>query len=73
MCVCVYVQTDPQGNPVSMTVPHVQLINPENQIVEVSRRLCQSSGHGVASQTADRSLPFISDEIPKSQTWSTSN
>jgi len=39
MCVCVYVrglQTDPQGNPVSMTVPQVQLINPENQIVEVS-------------------------------------
>lgn len=38
-CVCVCVraqQTDPQGNPVSMTVPHVQLINPENQIVEVS-------------------------------------
>lgn len=29
-------QTDSQGNPVSMTVPHVQLINPENQIVEVS-------------------------------------
>uniref|UniRef100_A0A3P8XZG3 non-specific serine/threonine protein kinase n=1 Tax=Esox lucius TaxID=8010 RepID=A0A3P8XZG3_ESOLU len=28
------VQTDQQGNPVSMTVPHVQLINPENQIVE---------------------------------------
>lgn len=37
VCVCVRVeQTDPQGNPVSMTVPHVQLINPENQIVEVS-------------------------------------
>ncbi|KAL0972760.1 hypothetical protein UPYG_G00194430 [Umbra pygmaea] len=28
------VQSDQQGNPVSMTVPHVQLINPENQIVE---------------------------------------
>uniref|UniRef100_A0A673ZRB4 non-specific serine/threonine protein kinase n=1 Tax=Salmo trutta TaxID=8032 RepID=A0A673ZRB4_SALTR len=28
------VQTDQQGNPVSMNVPHVQLINPENQIVE---------------------------------------
>lgn len=26
-----------QGNTVSITVPHVQLINPENQIVEVSR------------------------------------
>uniref|UniRef100_A0A8C7SHQ7 non-specific serine/threonine protein kinase n=1 Tax=Oncorhynchus mykiss TaxID=8022 RepID=A0A8C7SHQ7_ONCMY len=40
-CVCVFVcarvfflQTDQQGNPVSMNVPHVQLINPENQIVE---------------------------------------
>lgn len=36
VCVCVSQQTDPQGNPVSITVPHVQLINPENQIVEVS-------------------------------------
>jgi len=40
LCVCVCavlaLQPDQQGNPVSMTVPHVQLINPENQIVEVS-------------------------------------
>ncbi|KAJ3590920.1 hypothetical protein NHX12_008868 [Muraenolepis orangiensis] len=28
------VQSDQQGAPVNMTVPHVQLINPDNQIVE---------------------------------------
>lgn len=39
LCMCLFScaqQMDPQGNPISMTVPHVQLINPENQIVEVS-------------------------------------
>ena len=47
VCVCVRdQQTDPQGNPVSMTVPHVQLINPENQIVEVSRPGCVSLAVG---------------------------
>nr|XP_054591874.1 serine/threonine-protein kinase SIK3 homolog isoform X2 [Nothobranchius furzeri] len=40
------VQTDPQGNPVSMTVPHVQLINPENQIVEPEGSMALDSDEG---------------------------
>ncbi|XP_024911103.1 serine/threonine-protein kinase SIK3 homolog isoform X2 [Cynoglossus semilaevis] len=40
------VQTDPQGNPVSMTVPHVQLINPENQIVEPDGSMTLDSDEG---------------------------
>ncbi|KAM3615553.1 uncharacterized protein V6R79_004099 [Siganus canaliculatus] len=40
------VQTDPQGNPVSMTVPHVQLINPENQIVEPDGTMALDSDEG---------------------------
>ncbi|XP_031716696.1 serine/threonine-protein kinase SIK3 homolog isoform X2 [Anarrhichthys ocellatus] len=40
------VQTDPQGNPVSMTVPHVQLINPENQIVEPDGNMALDSDEG---------------------------
>ncbi|TNN56587.1 Serine/threonine-protein kinase SIK3 [Liparis tanakae] len=40
------VQTDPQGNPVSMTVPHVQLINPENQIVEPDGSMPLDSDEG---------------------------
>ncbi|XP_034723995.1 serine/threonine-protein kinase SIK3 homolog isoform X1 [Etheostoma cragini] len=40
------VQTDPQGNPVSMTVPHVQLINPENQIVEPDGSMALDSDEG---------------------------
>lgn len=32
-----------QANAVSMTVPHVQLINPENQIVEVSVAMFETS------------------------------
>ncbi|XP_060902083.1 serine/threonine-protein kinase SIK3 homolog isoform X3 [Labrus mixtus] len=39
-------QTDPQGNPVSMTVPHVQLINPENQIVEPEANMALDSDEG---------------------------
>uniref|UniRef100_A0A3Q3KT90 non-specific serine/threonine protein kinase n=1 Tax=Mastacembelus armatus TaxID=205130 RepID=A0A3Q3KT90_9TELE len=39
-------QTDPQGNPVSMTVPHVQLINPENQIVEPDGNMALDSDEG---------------------------
>uniref|UniRef100_A0A671XHF8 non-specific serine/threonine protein kinase n=1 Tax=Sparus aurata TaxID=8175 RepID=A0A671XHF8_SPAAU len=53
VCVCVSVrvclhnqQTDPQGNPVSMTVPHVQLINPENQIVEPDGSMALDSDEG---------------------------
>uniref|UniRef100_A0A674MXA7 non-specific serine/threonine protein kinase n=1 Tax=Takifugu rubripes TaxID=31033 RepID=A0A674MXA7_TAKRU len=41
-----YPQTDPQGNPVSMTVPHVQLINPENQIVEPDGSMALDSDEG---------------------------
>ncbi|KAM4628060.1 serine/threonine-protein kinase SIK3 homolog isoform 2-T2 [Polymixia lowei] len=40
------VQTDQQGNPVSMTVPHVQLINPENQIVEPDGSMALDSDEG---------------------------
>ncbi|XP_041850461.1 serine/threonine-protein kinase SIK3 homolog isoform X2 [Melanotaenia boesemani] len=40
------VQTDPQGNPVSITVPHVQLINPENQIVEPDGSMALDSDEG---------------------------
>ncbi|XP_075871297.1 serine/threonine-protein kinase SIK3 homolog isoform X1 [Nelusetta ayraudi] len=40
------VQTDPQGNPISMTVPHVQLINPENQIVEPDGNMALDSDEG---------------------------
>ncbi|KAG9329291.1 hypothetical protein JZ751_006180 [Albula glossodonta] len=40
------VQTDQQGNPVSMTVPHVQLINPENQIVEPDGTMALDSDEG---------------------------
>uniref|UniRef100_A0A8C5FCG5 non-specific serine/threonine protein kinase n=2 Tax=Gadus morhua TaxID=8049 RepID=A0A8C5FCG5_GADMO len=40
------VQTDQQGNPVSMTVPHVQLINPENQIVETDGSMALDSDEG---------------------------
>ncbi|XP_029922382.1 serine/threonine-protein kinase SIK3 homolog isoform X2 [Myripristis murdjan] len=40
------VQTDQQGNPVSMTVPHVQLINPENQIVEPEGSMALDSDEG---------------------------
>nr|XP_020443290.1 serine/threonine-protein kinase SIK3 isoform X3 [Monopterus albus] len=39
-------QTDPQNNPVSMTVPHVQLINPENQIVEPDGSMALDSDEG---------------------------
>ncbi|XP_061574943.1 serine/threonine-protein kinase SIK3 homolog isoform X3 [Cololabis saira] len=39
-------QTDQQGNPVSMTVPHVQLINPENQIVEPDGSMALDSDEG---------------------------
>ncbi|XP_063762907.1 serine/threonine-protein kinase SIK3 homolog isoform X3 [Eleginops maclovinus] len=39
-------QTDAQGNPVSMTVPHVQLINPENQIVEPDGNMALDSDEG---------------------------
>ncbi|XP_070685000.1 serine/threonine-protein kinase SIK3 homolog isoform X2 [Pempheris klunzingeri] len=39
-------QTDPQSNPVSMTVPHVQLINPENQIVETDGSMALDSDEG---------------------------
>ncbi|XP_030633024.1 serine/threonine-protein kinase SIK3 homolog [Chanos chanos] len=39
------VQTD-QGNAVSMTVPHVQLINPENQIVEPDGSMALDSDEG---------------------------
>ncbi|XP_075957170.1 serine/threonine-protein kinase SIK3 homolog isoform X2 [Anarhichas minor] len=39
-------QTDPQGNPISMTVPHVQLINPENQIVEPDGNMALDSDEG---------------------------
>uniref|UniRef100_A0AAY4EES4 non-specific serine/threonine protein kinase n=1 Tax=Denticeps clupeoides TaxID=299321 RepID=A0AAY4EES4_9TELE len=39
-------QTDQQGNPVSMTVPHVQLINPENQIVETDGSMTLDSDEG---------------------------
>uniref|UniRef100_A0A8C9T7I2 non-specific serine/threonine protein kinase n=1 Tax=Scleropages formosus TaxID=113540 RepID=A0A8C9T7I2_SCLFO len=34
---------NPQGNAVSMPVPHVQLINPENQIVEPDRTMALDS------------------------------
>uniref|UniRef100_A0A3Q3BGC5 non-specific serine/threonine protein kinase n=1 Tax=Kryptolebias marmoratus TaxID=37003 RepID=A0A3Q3BGC5_KRYMA len=37
---------NPQGNPVSMTVPHVQLINPENQIVEPDGNMALDSDEG---------------------------
>uniref|UniRef100_A0A667YE65 non-specific serine/threonine protein kinase n=1 Tax=Myripristis murdjan TaxID=586833 RepID=A0A667YE65_9TELE len=37
---------NPQGNPVSMTVPHVQLINPENQIVEPEGSMALDSDEG---------------------------
>ncbi|XP_037124527.1 serine/threonine-protein kinase SIK3 homolog isoform X3 [Syngnathus acus] len=40
------VQMDPQGNPVSITVPHVQLINPENQIVEPDGNMALDSDEG---------------------------
>ncbi|CAL9684207.1 unnamed protein product [Knipowitschia caucasica] len=40
------VPTDPQGNPVSMTVPQVQLINPENQIVEPDGNMTLDSDEG---------------------------
>ncbi|XP_076000266.1 serine/threonine-protein kinase SIK3 homolog isoform X2 [Genypterus blacodes] len=40
------VQTDQQGNPISMTVPHVQLINPENQIVEPDGSMALDSDEG---------------------------
>ncbi|KAG7470805.1 hypothetical protein MATL_G00117820 [Megalops atlanticus] len=40
------VQTDQPGNPVSMTVPHVQLINPENQIVEPDGNMALDSDEG---------------------------
>uniref|UniRef100_A0A8C5G0S8 non-specific serine/threonine protein kinase n=1 Tax=Gouania willdenowi TaxID=441366 RepID=A0A8C5G0S8_GOUWI len=40
------VQTDPQANPVSMTVPYVQLINPENQIVEPDGSMALDSDEG---------------------------
>ncbi|KAK2846938.1 hypothetical protein Q5P01_009937 [Channa striata] len=39
-------QNDPQGNPVSMTVPHVQLINPDNQIVEPDGSMALDSDEG---------------------------
>uniref|UniRef100_A0A8C5DG29 non-specific serine/threonine protein kinase n=1 Tax=Gouania willdenowi TaxID=441366 RepID=A0A8C5DG29_GOUWI len=39
-------QTDPQANPVSMTVPYVQLINPENQIVEPDGSMALDSDEG---------------------------
>ncbi|XP_068173123.1 serine/threonine-protein kinase SIK3 homolog isoform X2 [Antennarius striatus] len=39
------IQTDPQGNPI-MTVPHVQLINPENQIVEPEGSMALDSDEG---------------------------
>ncbi|XP_061924013.1 serine/threonine-protein kinase SIK3 homolog isoform X3 [Entelurus aequoreus] len=39
-------QLDPQGNPVSITVPHVQLINPENQIVEPEGTMALDSDEG---------------------------
>uniref|UniRef100_A0A8C5DIT8 non-specific serine/threonine protein kinase n=1 Tax=Gouania willdenowi TaxID=441366 RepID=A0A8C5DIT8_GOUWI len=38
--------TDPQANPVSMTVPYVQLINPENQIVEPDGSMALDSDEG---------------------------
>uniref|UniRef100_A0A8C7X3I1 non-specific serine/threonine protein kinase n=1 Tax=Oryzias sinensis TaxID=183150 RepID=A0A8C7X3I1_9TELE len=37
---------DPQSNPVSMTVPQVQLINPENQIVEPDGSMALDSDEG---------------------------
>ncbi|XP_061781563.1 serine/threonine-protein kinase SIK3 homolog isoform X2 [Nerophis lumbriciformis] len=40
------IQLDPQGNPVSITVPHVQLINPENQIVEPEGTMALDSDEG---------------------------
>uniref|UniRef100_A0A3P9K968 non-specific serine/threonine protein kinase n=1 Tax=Oryzias latipes TaxID=8090 RepID=A0A3P9K968_ORYLA len=40
------VQADPQSNPVSMTVPQVQLINPENQIVEPDGSMALDSDEG---------------------------
>ncbi|XP_077397083.1 serine/threonine-protein kinase SIK3 homolog isoform X4 [Festucalex cinctus] len=40
------VQMDPQGNPVNITVPHVQLINPENQIVEPDGNMALDSDEG---------------------------
>ncbi|XP_055081835.1 serine/threonine-protein kinase SIK3 homolog isoform X3 [Periophthalmus magnuspinnatus] len=40
------IQTDPQGNPVSITVPHVQLINPENEIVEPDGSMALDSDEG---------------------------
>nr|XP_057934977.1 serine/threonine-protein kinase SIK3 homolog isoform X4 [Doryrhamphus excisus] len=40
------IQMDPQGNPVSITVPHVQLINPENQIVEPEGNMALDSDEG---------------------------
>ncbi|KAJ8372723.1 hypothetical protein AAFF_G00277920 [Aldrovandia affinis] len=40
------VQTDQQGNQVSITVPHVQLINPENQIVETDGTMALDSDEG---------------------------
>ncbi|XP_075462718.1 serine/threonine-protein kinase SIK3 [Ascaphus truei] len=40
------VQTDGSGNPVSMNVPQVQLINPENQIVETNGIMNLDSDEG---------------------------
>lgn len=40
-----------QANTVSMTVPHVQLINPENQIVEVSVATCETSSTLLCTST----------------------
>ncbi|XP_053728887.1 serine/threonine-protein kinase SIK3 homolog isoform X1 [Synchiropus splendidus] len=40
------IQVDAQNNPVSMTVPHVQLINPENQIVEPDGSMALDSDEG---------------------------
>nr|XP_015193033.1 PREDICTED: serine/threonine-protein kinase SIK3 isoform X1 [Lepisosteus oculatus] len=40
------VQADQPGNPVSITVPHVQLINPDNQIVETDGAMALDSDEG---------------------------
>ncbi|XP_019748280.1 serine/threonine-protein kinase SIK3 homolog isoform X3 [Hippocampus comes] len=40
------VQMDAQGNPINITVPHVQLINPENQIVEPDGNMALDSDEG---------------------------
>lgn len=39
MCLCTAVQAEPAGTTVNLSVPQVQLINPENQIVEASSNL----------------------------------